>query len=353
GNGITAHPCYYECGIDHDWVCGTDDKSYQNPCMLNISACNAQDKIITIKHHGPCEVVKECPEKHFMFEGVKKPFIIFKDKGRTWDEAMKKCEDEMLEAVHLSNEVAVTLRKFILHSCGDIPIWLNARANGSMFIWQDNQTELRKMNPVWLIGDPTSIFDMFWHYLDKRVTTEHCLALAVWHEDWSKRPRRAYASKSCLYHYTTICTGCPRGFFQIESSRKCFHIINDVERNWFEARAKCKEQNAVLATPSEENAVALRKHISDTYVVAGEVWKGRWYLWLDAMVPAGKGRVMWQRNSTELSRDHHLWLLEEPDIRKNRDMCLVMAFQQSVISNFPKQVYATYPCTDRKYTLCE
>ncbi|CAL4140937.1 unnamed protein product, partial [Meganyctiphanes norvegica] len=38
-NGITIPPCYYECGIDHDWICGTDNKTYQNPCMLKIAAC--------------------------------------------------------------------------------------------------------------------------------------------------------------------------------------------------------------------------------------------------------------------------------------------------------------------------
>ncbi|CAL4124710.1 unnamed protein product, partial [Meganyctiphanes norvegica] len=47
---IAAPPCYYECGIDHDWVCGTDDTSYQNTCMLNTSACEAPDRNITIKH---------------------------------------------------------------------------------------------------------------------------------------------------------------------------------------------------------------------------------------------------------------------------------------------------------------
>ncbi|CAL4112322.1 unnamed protein product, partial [Meganyctiphanes norvegica] len=54
----TAPPCYRECGIHHDWVCGTDNKSYQNPCSLIVSACVAKQTNVTKKYQGKCEVVK-------------------------------------------------------------------------------------------------------------------------------------------------------------------------------------------------------------------------------------------------------------------------------------------------------
>ena len=88
-----------------------------------------------------------------------------------------------------------------------MPVWLNSRADGAKFIWMDNNTVLDKQNPVWLRGDPTSIYDRLWHYLDNRVTNQHCLALAVWHENWSERPTLAYASIICWNRFYTICTG--------------------------------------------------------------------------------------------------------------------------------------------------
>ena len=60
----------------------------------------------------------ECPVKHFTVKGSKKPFIIYKDELRYWNHSMEKCEAEMMEPVHPSNEVAVTLRKYLLDACG-------------------------------------------------------------------------------------------------------------------------------------------------------------------------------------------------------------------------------------------
>ncbi|CAL4060619.1 unnamed protein product, partial [Meganyctiphanes norvegica] len=347
-NGITAPPCYYECGIDHEWVCGTNNKSYQNPCMFKISACEAQKTNITIKHHGKCVVVKECVEEPFTLPVSKKHFIILKDKKRNWHYAKIKCDADYLRAVHPTNEEAVKLRKHLLDSCGDLPVWLNARADGKKFVWKDTETELNRKDELWLQGDPTSIFDRIWHYLDKRITEHHCLNLAVWFKDWSKRPTRVYASSACSSKFYTLCEACPVGFW-LESSKQCFKFLNDELRNWQDAKQACLKENAVLANPADEVAVALRKHILDKY---GELW---WGVWLDGMAPAGSRHMMVQRNQTELRQDHHLWMaaLLQPLYSYEQDMCLMMLISQRMIKDLPTQVYATLPCTGTQYTLCE
>ncbi|CAL4180693.1 unnamed protein product, partial [Meganyctiphanes norvegica] len=205
-HGITAPPCYNECGIVFDWVCGTDDKNYQNPCMLNVSACEESNNNITIKHYGRCEVVKECPEGPFVLSESNKTFMIFQNKSIGWESAKEKCETESLDMAHPSDLAAVKLRKHLLELCGDFPVWLDGKADGSKFVWQDTSTELIKKHPLWLVGDPTSILDIEWHYLDKRVTKYHCLALAVWYKDWSQRPTHVYASSLCSTRYYTLCT---------------------------------------------------------------------------------------------------------------------------------------------------
>ena len=90
---------------------------------------------------------------------------------------------------------------------GDFPVWLDARSNGTNFVWQDTKTELNRKDELWLIGDPTSIFDQNWHYLDERINIHHCLNLAVLFDDWSMRPRRVYASSQCSVHFYTLCEG--------------------------------------------------------------------------------------------------------------------------------------------------
>ncbi|CAL4249066.1 unnamed protein product, partial [Meganyctiphanes norvegica] len=81
------------------------------------------------------------------------------------------------------------------------------RSDGTKFLWQDTNTELNRKDDLWLQGDPTSIFDRTWHYLDKRISSDHCLNLAVWYENWSRRPTRVYASSPCSTWFYTLCEG--------------------------------------------------------------------------------------------------------------------------------------------------
>ncbi|CAL4102847.1 unnamed protein product, partial [Meganyctiphanes norvegica] len=116
-NSITPPPCYRECGIEHDWVCGSDGNSYQNPCQLKEYSCEHPRKNITIKHDRRCEDIKgECPDKPFKIKGSALEFIIFFDKKRNWLNAKKKCEAETMLTAHPSDKVAVRLRKYLLDS---------------------------------------------------------------------------------------------------------------------------------------------------------------------------------------------------------------------------------------------
>ncbi|CAL4124902.1 unnamed protein product, partial [Meganyctiphanes norvegica] len=259
--------------------------------------------------------------------------------------SLKKCEAEFLRAVHPSDQVAVKLRKHLLEACGDIPVWLNARSDGTKFVWEDTKTELSREDDLWLKGDPTSIFDRIWHYLDERISSNYCLNLAVWFENWSERPRRVYASSHCKTKFYTLCEECPVGFLRLEGSRQCFKLLTNSTLTWWEAQRACLDRNLVLAIPSDEVAVALRKLILDKY--------GEGYLWLDGMARADSGRMMWQRTHTELRSNHTLWQYDEPDFRDKRDTCLVMDTANWTLSVYPAQPYTTILCTGTGIALCE
>ncbi|CAL4135322.1 unnamed protein product, partial [Meganyctiphanes norvegica] len=145
---------------------------------------------------------------------------------------------------------------------------------------------------------------------------------------------------------------CPVGFFTVEGSKQCFKYWNDYPRNWEESKFKCMDENLVLASPSDEAAIALRKYILDEY---GD----RVYLWLDGVVPKGRNPMMWQRNQTELRRDNPLWLRGEPMLCSKHeflcgDLCLLMPIVQELVTFFPTQVYRTWDCAwYLGATLCE
>ncbi|CAL4059147.1 unnamed protein product, partial [Meganyctiphanes norvegica] len=158
-NGIKAPLCYYDCGIDYEWVCGTDKKNYQNRCMLKVAACKAQTNI-TIKHHGVCEVVKDCPGGFIKIEGSWKCFKVWDDEKRNWWEAEDKCLDENSVLAGPTTEVAVALRKRILDTYGDLGgLWLDGIVPGTGI-----HTEIRLSvnNTNWLRSHhyPSNEFDL-------------------------------------------------------------------------------------------------------------------------------------------------------------------------------------------------
>ncbi|XP_072011994.1 agrin isoform X5 [Engystomops pustulosus] len=51
--------CQQVCQSVYDPVCGSDSRTYGNPCELESTAC-ALKKTITIKHKGPCDRCKKC-----------------------------------------------------------------------------------------------------------------------------------------------------------------------------------------------------------------------------------------------------------------------------------------------------
>ncbi|CAL4090225.1 unnamed protein product, partial [Meganyctiphanes norvegica] len=142
-------------------------------------------------------------------------------------------------------------------------------------------------------------------------------------------------------------TGCPEDFFQIEGSAQCFQFFNDTVRDWSGAHAKCLElnQTSTLATPSEEAALSLRKHLLHEY--------GEGDVWLDGISPGGSVPVMVQGNQTELNSDHHLWVGGWPRLSSDEDECLVMVVYPEWLSKAPAQVYFHLPCTTYEFTLCE
>ncbi|CAL4114174.1 unnamed protein product, partial [Meganyctiphanes norvegica] len=208
----------------------------------------------------------ECPNESFKLEGIEWEFKIFFDELRNWTNAKKKCEAEFMSTAHPSDKVAVKLRKHLLESCGYVPVWLNARSDGTKFVWQDTKTEIHRNDDLWLIGDPTSIIDHSWHYLDRRISIHYCLNLEVFFDSWSVRPRHVYASRLCAHHFYTLCEVCPEGFFSIQGSQhQCFKLWNDERRSWKQAQSKCVDENSVLAAPADDVVVALRQHIVVEY----------------------------------------------------------------------------------------
>ncbi|CAL4062150.1 unnamed protein product, partial [Meganyctiphanes norvegica] len=289
----------------------------------------------------------------FKIEGSVLEFIIFFDEQRNWFNAKRKCEAESMLTAHPSDKVAIKLRKHLLESCGDVPVWLNAKSDGTKFVWLDNNAELNRDDNLWLIGDPTSIFDQLWHYLDERISIYHCLNLAVLFDNWSERPRRVYASKLCSFPYFyTLCEDCPAGFVRVEGSRQCFKVLNNRAINWENGQQECLNENLVLASPHDNIAVALRQLILDKYGDEGP-------LWLDGVIEAdytGQLVMVWQRHQRELDWDSSLWLPgARRELRSNKDSlaCLHMWPKQSDVTAYPTQPYSTRRCKFPGKTLCE
>ncbi|CAL4109584.1 unnamed protein product, partial [Meganyctiphanes norvegica] len=338
-------PCYSDCGIEHNWVCGTNDRSYQNPCLLNVSACKAPEENITIQYSGKCKEAKECPEEFFTIDDDSKEYYkVFKDIKRNWRNANTKCENEHLLRAKPSDEIAtIKLRKYILDYCGDTPVWLDAQGDGTKIIWEQDKKELSSNSPLWLPDYPENALDIDWSYPGWRVTINHCLILAG-KADWSQHPYRPYASVNCATHQYTLCKDCKEGFINSRGSPQCFKIFNDVKRTWDEAHTKCQDEKLALAKTSAAGAVALREDIIDKYGLLG-------HLWLDGRID-DSGRLISQRSKTELKYETSLL---ETGGNSNWDdqSCLSMTFELLALEYWEEQPYSTEDCSQTSYILCE
>ncbi|XP_072282510.1 agrin isoform X1 [Pyxicephalus adspersus] len=58
-NKMPVCECQQVCQSVYDPVCGSDSRTYGNPCELEATAC-ALKKEITIKHKGPCDRCRKC-----------------------------------------------------------------------------------------------------------------------------------------------------------------------------------------------------------------------------------------------------------------------------------------------------
>ncbi|XP_072026341.1 serine protease inhibitor dipetalogastin-like isoform X2 [Amphiura filiformis] len=55
-NNVTTPmvPCNMNCPLVLDYVCGTDETTYQSKCVLETEACQMKNPNITVAHNGPC-----------------------------------------------------------------------------------------------------------------------------------------------------------------------------------------------------------------------------------------------------------------------------------------------------------
>ena len=51
----------------------------------------------------------------------------------------------------------------------------------------------------------------------------------------------------------------------LNESKQCFRFFNDKQRSWKESQNKCKKENLVTATPSEEVVTRLPKYLFEKY----------------------------------------------------------------------------------------
>ena len=57
---VTTAPCKDDCGTEYLPVCGSNDRTYSNLCLLNLAACQAPEDNIVMKHPGECEGKYDC-----------------------------------------------------------------------------------------------------------------------------------------------------------------------------------------------------------------------------------------------------------------------------------------------------
>ncbi|CAL4066342.1 unnamed protein product [Meganyctiphanes norvegica] len=123
-------------------------------------------------------------------------------------------------------------------------------------------------------------------------------------------------------------------------STQCFLLMKDVTTNWTEAVVKCEEIGFILAEPTDEVAVPLRKYIVNTF--------GDKQSWLGAK--ADGSNYVWRHGGGLLMANNPLW--DSKDISIGN--CLELDATQDELDNGPETPYDSYACANSdRYPLCE
>ncbi|CAL4116056.1 unnamed protein product [Meganyctiphanes norvegica] len=210
-DGADEEDCYFNTNCT--------DKEYQCDsgwCIRSSFECNGVIDCIDGSDEGDCAIntlYKNCPLGFMMSNGSEQCFKIYNDVPRTWYEAQAKCEADGLIIANPSETVAAALRKDLLDKYGEGEVWLNARSDGTKFVWLSNGTELRINNPLWFPMMPGI-----------HVTTDHFLHLLVSNDSWSQYPEQPYASELYSVPRNTLCE-IPKATHEIEDLLKTLRIL--------------------------------------------------------------------------------------------------------------------------------
>ncbi|CAL4137302.1 unnamed protein product [Meganyctiphanes norvegica] len=277
-----------------------------------------------------------CPGDFFSPRGSKQCFKIFNNTEISWNSARSKCISEGL--ILAKPYDAVALRSYVVQKYGfRDECWVDAKGDGSKFVWQSDRKELTSSSPLWY-SVPSSSY----------VSTSYCLALATSDSYWNSYPNQPYRYESCTTPEYPICelvipTGCPSGFFMPTGSTQCFKLFLDAEISWYSARSKCQSEGLVLAKPYD--AVSLRSYIIERYGTKDEIW-------LDARGDGSK--FVWQSDRKSLYSSSPLWYSGYPGSSYiSTSYCLGLATIASQWKSYPNQPYISITCSTYEYPLCE
>ncbi|CAL4110811.1 unnamed protein product [Meganyctiphanes norvegica] len=189
----------YEC---HEWQYPLCERLIQetnivkNPIVTTLETMNKKriesDRNLLNSIIMNNEGLGSCPGGFFMSSEC---FVPITDSGRTWTDAAAKCQAQNMKLAEPSNKVAVALRTLLLNRYGTGHFWMNAKANGSHFIWQHSNTVLSTANPLWWPGEPKI----------RQLTTNYCMALLTGDSTWKKNPDNPYGPWKCSSSYYTLC----------------------------------------------------------------------------------------------------------------------------------------------------
>ncbi|CAL4241093.1 unnamed protein product, partial [Meganyctiphanes norvegica] len=141
---------------------------------------------------------------------------------------------------------------------------------------------------------------------------------------------------------------CPKGYFKIPASDKCFKIFLDKKRSWDEANAWCQGKDMIMAKP--DDPLTLKNYLNIRYGdKSGVGWP---YVWLPAR---GTGSVVeWQDNSGRITSNSPLWYGSHPEGVTSSSYCLLLLTADSHRKSHPQSPYYMETCTSKNnYALCE